>query len=741
MIKKLTLQITGMHCASCSVNVERALKKIPGVEDAGVNFVTGKANLKYDEDLASFIDFKKAVEQAGYDLSKNTAETSDPGDLNPARLHEDHPGEHEHSAGDENKSDKKVWLALFLTLPIALRMFWEWDLPFDIYGINGGMIASAALTTFIVLFLGWQFHKTAIRQALRFQAGMDSLISLGTLAALIYSLAAMITGVEAYFESAAAITSLILLGRYFEAKSRGRASAAMKKLLQLGVKTARLVAADGSERQVAIDSVKIGDILAVKAGEKIPLDGVVAEGSAAVDESMLTGESLPVTKQTGDNVFGATINRDGSIKIKVEKTGGNTAFAQIIHTVEEAQASKPPIQKLVDRVSGIFVPVVIAISIMTFLGWLFISGDLSQGLINAVAVLVIACPCALGIATPMAVMVGTGVGAKNGILIKDGGSFEKAKNINTIIFDKTGTLTSGEPTVAAAIPNANEGFPIDKLIKISYSLSINSNHPLSQAIVKYGQNKMIEPAKLKNFREISGQGLKAQCAEYNLPIFLGNKRLMAENGLPVAWIDKITAKYDNEGGTLIFAAHGEKIAGAWLIKDLLKPTAAAAIKMALAIDLEPYLLSGDQKNTVSATAGELGIKNYLYGILPEKKQQTVKQLQAEGKKAVFVGDGINDAPSLVQADLGIAMGSGTDIAKETGDIILVQSDPLAAIKAIKLSRKTFKIIKQNLFWAFFYNIAAIPLAIMGVISPIIAATAMSFSSISVILNSLRIYRD
>lgn len=734
-MKKININIAGMHCASCVAIITKSLSKLPGIKTVNVNLLTETAAIEYAENQIDLPKIYQAIKESGYNI-KDTIETKH----NHKQTAADH-SEHLKVNHEGKALKRKVISAIILTLPIISTMFWSWQLPGSWLGINSGLWLIMLLTFIIVFILGWQFHITAFRQLLKWQAGMDSLISLGTLSAFFYSTGALFVGRANYFDSAAVITTLILLGRFFEAKTKGQASAALKKLLELGVKKARLITEDGQEIETDINNIKIGNLLLVKPGEKIPLDGIIKNGESTVDESMLTGESMPVAKNIGDKVFCATINKNGLLKIEVTQVGEGTILAQIIKTVAEAQMFKPPIQKLVDKIAGIFVPTVIIIALITFLGWLIASHQISLSVINAVAVLVIACPCALGIATPVGVMVGTGLGAKKGILIKDGASFEKAKNINTIVFDKTGTLTQGEASVEEIILNPKNNVAENYLMKISLSLALNSLHPLSKAIVKFTHGKRVEPIVLHNLQETAGQGLVAQYQENQTKILLGNKHLMLANNISDNWMDDLTIKLANKGGTLLFVSQDKSVFGAFLIRDTIKPSAPDTIKQAKNIGLETYMISGDHKNTVSAIAEQLGIDQYLYEIMPDKKQMEVKKLQAMGKKVVFVGDGINDAPSLVQADLGIAMGSGTDIAKEAGDIILMQSDPLLAITAIKLSRRTFQIIKQNLFWAFFYNTIAIPLAIFGLINPMIAAAAMSFSSISVITNSLRLYRE
>jgi Cu+-exporting ATPase len=569
---------------------------------------------------------------------------------------------------------------------------------------------------------------------------MDTLVSMGTLVAYFYSLWAMANGQMGYFESAALIVTLILLGKYFEAKSTGQAGEAMKKLMELGAKKARVLV-DGQEREIDIAEVKIGDIIIVRPSEKIPLDGEVVDGQSEVNESMLTGESMPVEKKVGAKVFGATLNEDGVLQIRVTQTGEGTMLAQIIKTVEEAQGSKAPIQKLADKISGIFVPVIIAIAGLTFLGWYIGTGNVSIAIVNAVAVLVIACPCALGLATPTAIMVGTGKGAKNGILFKSGESFERAKEISMVVFDKTGTLTKGLPEVTKIIPNQAFGFSEERILKVAASVAKSSEHPLSRAVSKYAKEKNIELANFIEFKELRGKGVMAVCSTHNSIIMLGNRALLEENKLDTAWAQSILDNDKLGIGTRLFVVHdGKFVIGAIILADEAREEAKGIIAKLQQMKLKVGMISGDNQKTAEAIGKELGIEKVLAEVLPGIKAAEIKKLQAHGEKIVFVGDGINDAPSLVQADLGIAMGGATDIAKEAGQIILLKNDLEKVVGAIKLSKLTFKTIKQNLFWAFFYNIIAIPLAISGMLNPAIAAAAMSFSSVSVVMNSLRIYR-
>lgn len=534
--------------------------------------------------------------------------------------------------------------------------------------------------------------------------------------------------------------TLILLGKYFEAKSTGQAGEAMRKLMELGVKKARIIREDNREEEVNIFEVKIGDTILVRPGERIPLDGIVLEGESNVDEAMLTGESLPVEKKKFSSVFGATVNQDGVLKIKVMQIGEGTVLAQIVKTVEEAQGSKAPIQKLADKISGIFVPIIITLAILTFLGWYFTGHNFALALINAVAVLVIACPCALGLATPAAIMVGTGRGARGGILFKSGESFERAKDITIAVFDKTGTLTKGKPEVEKIVANPAHNFTHDKILKIGASLAKHSEHPLSKAIANYAAEKNIALAEIGNIKEIRGKGLTGECVEHKTKLFLGNIKLLEENNLDVKWAEELAGDEKLGVGTRLFVVHGKDIIGAIVVADEVRVESKKVVEDLKKMGLKIAMITGDNQKTAEYIAEELGIENILAEVLPSGKAAEIKKMQAKGDKVVFVGDGINDAPSLVQADLGIAMGSAQDIAKEAGQIILMQNNLEKVVEAIKVSRLTFKTIRQNLFWAFGYNVVAIPLAAAGFLNPVIAAAAMAMSSVSVVANSLRIYK-
>lgn len=731
--KKTILRVTGMHCASCALNNEKALLKTDGILSASVNFAAKKAYVDYDADKLTEEAIKQVVRDAGYDIAEDDGSEGHSGH---GMRQDVSMGGHRHVAEDSDENFKEFVWAGVLSVPLLFQMFFRIKTGIKFSGVDLIIWVDIFLAGTIVFYFGRRFHKMAVKQARNRQVNMDTLVSLGTLIAFFYSLWAVFSGHKTYFESAALITALILLGKYFESLSTGRAGEAMTKLMELGVKQARLII-DGREVETDIEDIKNGDILLVKPGEKIPLDGEVIAGQSSVDESMLTGESLPVPKTIFDKVFGATFNQDGVIKIKVTQTGEGTMLAQIIKTVEEAQGSKAPIQKLADRVAGVFVPAVIIIAAVTFMMWYFVSGNFSLALINAVAVLVIACPCALGLATPTAIMVGSGRGAKEGILFKDGESFERAKNITMVVFDKTGTLTEGRPEVESRIMNHESKITEDEMVKIAGALAMNSEHPLSKAMSEYIREKNILPVEVGNVKEEKGKGLSATWKENK--IFLGNIKLLEDNKINTHWAVNMNNS-EKYAGTKLFVAENAKIIGALVFVDQVRPEAKEIISRIKKLGLKVGMITGDNRKTAEAVGKLLRIDQIVAEVLPDEKAAEIKKLQAAGEKIIFVGDGINDAPSLVQADLGIAMGGGADIAKEAGQIIIVQNNLEKVLEAIKISRLTFRTIRQNLFWAFVYNIIAIPLAAFGFLNPAIAATAMAASSVSVVTNSLRIYK-
>lgn len=729
--KTVTIKILGMTCASCALSNEKALEKERGVLKANVNFASKKATIEFDSDLLGEKELREVIVRNGYKVEETVTK---------AHKKEMHHSEgHHHEMGDAEKTKRDFIGAAVLSIPLLLEMFVELRTDVLVLGLDLVMWAHLFLSAIVVFYFGARFHRMAFLQAKKMQTNMDTLISMGTLVAFFYSFWGLFAGEPVYFETAAIIISLIILGKYFEEKSLGRAGDAMKKLMELGAKKAHLFSA-GKEKDVAIEEVKKGDVLIVRPGEKIPLDGVVIEGNSSVNESMLTGESLPLEKNIGETVYGATLNEDGVLKIKVTEVGEGTVLSQIIKTVEEAQGSKAEIQKLVDKVSSVFVPTILVIFVITFLGWFLATQDFSLAIINAVAVLVIACPCALGLATPTAIMVGTGKGAKKGILFKNSESFERAKNISMVVFDKTGTLTKGMPRVERVLLEPEAGFSEERVLKIASSIAINSEHPLSRAVSKFATEKNIDVVKLEKIKEEKGKGVIGYCSTHQKKVMLGNFKLLKENGLDTKWATEILASDEIQEGTRLFVTHDDLVIGALVVADEVRAESKEVVSKLIAMGLKVAMISGDNTKTAKAVAGRLGIETVLGDVLPKSKADEVKRLQETGEKIVFVGDGINDAPSLVQADLGIAMGGASDIAKEAGQIILMQNDLNLVVSAIAISKITFKTIKQNLFWAFFYNIVAIPLAIAGLLNPMVAAAAMSFSSFSVVINSLRIYR-
>lgn len=714
-----TLQISGMHCASCVTRNERSLKKIPGVKQASVNLALHSATIEYDEALATIDDFARAIAKNGYKVVTKEA------------VHD-----HKQMVVTERRSaGLRAFLALLFAAPAAILAMAGIDFPVEIAGMNLSIWIQALFSTIVILGFGWEFHVGLLKQARHFTANMDSLISLGTLASLLFSYWAIFSGAEEmYFETGAVIAALILLGRYFEIKTRGQASEAIEKLLQLGAKTARVIR-DKQELEIPTDQVVIDDIVIVKPGEKIPVDGAVIKGSSSVDEAMLTGESLPVDKKIGDDVFGATQNQNGALQIKATKIGEDSVLAQIVKMVADAQSQKAPIQKLADKISGIFVPIVLGIAIVTGVIWYMVSGDVTASIIPAVAVLVIACPCALGLATPTAIMVGTGVGARRGILIKNGEALERAKNIDVVMFDKTGTLTEGKPRVTNIVVCKDDLRETD-VLRLGASLESLSEHPLAKAVVNAAKEQKLELIEPHDFENLEGRGIKGRLQKDML--LVGSARLMRDHAIPLDTCLEQVEQLEQEAKTVILVARNDSVIGLVAVADTVKEDGVTAIKRLKRLQVATAMITGDNKATAHAIAERVGIKHVYAEVLPQDKADTVKRLQRDGHRVAFVGDGINDAPALAQADLGIAMGTGTDIAIEAGNIVLVKGHPSKVVDAILLARKTLSTIKQNMFWAFFYNVAALPLAAFGLLNPMIAAGAMAFSSVSVVGNSLRI---
>lgn len=637
--------------------------------------------------------------------------------------------------GDERDKEIKNLKNLFivsviLTFPLLLGMFLHMA---EIHTILTNGYFQLAITTPVQFIVGYRFYKGAYHSLKGGGANMDVLVSLGTSAAYFYSLYNVIVGVkEYYFESSAVIITLVLLGKMLEGIAKGRTSEAIKKLIGLQAKKAVAIR-DGVEIEIPIEQVSIGDIIIVKPGEKVPVDGQIIEGVSSIDESMITGESIPVDKTTGDEVIGGTINKYGTFKFKATKIGKETVLSQIIKLVENAQTSKAPVQRLADKIASIFVPTVISIAVVTLIFWALVKGNLTQGIINAVSVLVIACPCSLGLATPTAIMVSTGRGAEMGILIKGGEYLEKVHEINAIVFDKTGTITKGEPEVTDVI-----GFDLeeDDILKIGLSVENKSEHPLGKAIVNKGKEKGLDIEEVQEFEAIPGRGIWAKLHEYD--IYLGNRKLMEEKNIDISNREEEIVNLEEEGKTAMLLAINGTISGIIGVADTLKENSREVIGELKNMGLEIYMITGDNVRTAKAIGKELGIVNIIADVLPENKAEKIEELKGKGKKVAMVGDGINDAPALATANVGFALSTGTDIAMESSDITLMGGNLKGIPTAMKLSRRTMKIIKENLFWAFIYNAIGIPIAALGFLNPMLAGTAMAFSSVSVVTNSLRL---
>jgi Cu+-exporting ATPase len=741
----VTIPIGGMTCAACAQRVEKAIKKLDGVESAAVNLATEKASVSYDPQKVRVSVIKDAIEKAGYkplEISKTDAADED--------------------RARKQKEIRTLWKKFIVAAVFALPLLYIAmapmikfvTLPFPagldpmrhplIYGLI------ELILVIPIIGVGYKFYVVGFKALLKRSPNMDSLIAIGTTAAFVYSTYNVIQiaqghhmAVEAlYYETAGVIITLILLGKTLEAVSKSRTSEAIKKLMGLAPKTA-IVLVDGAEKEIPVDEVEIGDILVVKPGAKIPVDGTVLEGHTAIDESMLTGESMPVDKKAGDAVYAASLNTNGTIQFRAEKIGSDTALAQIIKLVEDAQGSKAPIAKMADIVSGYFVPIVCLIAILAGITWYIGTGNIEFSLTIFIAVLVIACPCALGLATPTAIMVGTGKGAEYGILIKGGEALETAHKIDTIVFDKTGTITEGKPTVTDVI--TAEGVDGKTLLQITASAEKGSEHPLGQAIVQGAQEKGYDLIKADNFKAITGRGIEALINGQT--VLAGNRKLMDEAQISLAGLEAESDRLAEEGKTPMYVSIDGKLAGIIAVADVVKASSRAAIESLHKLGIQVAMITGDNKKTAAAIARQVGIDKVLAEVLPQDKSSEVKKLQEEGRKVAMVGDGINDAPALAQADIGIAIGSGTDVAMESADIVLMRSDLMDVPTAIDLSKKTIRNIKQNLFWAFAYNVIGIPIAagvlhLFGgpLLNPIFAAAAMSLSSVSVLTNALRLKR-
>jgi Cu+-exporting ATPase len=719
---KAVLNVTGMTCAACSARIEKKLGKLNGVSSANVNLTTQKATVEYNPAEIKISDMISAVKSLGYGAERAEEVTAD--------------REKEQREKEIRSLRITLIISAILASPLLLAMIMAMvgiDIPF-LHNPYFQLIVA----TPIQFVIGSRFYKHAYYALRSKSANMDVLISMGTSAAYFFSLynvffePAKMGGMkDLYFEAAAVIITLILLGKYFEAVAKGKTSEAIKKLMGLQAKTARVLR-NGTEEDIPIEEVEVGDIVVVRPGEKIPVDGKIIEGSSSIDESMLTGESLPVEKKPGDECIGATINKFGTFRFEATKVGKDTALSQIVKMVEDAQGSKAPIQKIADKVSGIFVPVVVGIAFMTFLIWLLITGDFTKAIVSAVAVLVIACPCALGLATPTAIMVGTGKGAENGILIKGGEHLETAYKLNAVVLDKTGTITKGQPEVTDVINLAGMGD--NEILKLAAISEKNSEHPLGVAIYEKGKKKFGSILDPDSFEAIPGRGIKALIG--NRTVYVGTRKLMTEQSLDVDSIELLLAKLEDDGKTAMLMSVDNKLEAILAVADTLKENSKEAIEDLQGMGIEVYMITGDNKRTANAIAKQVGITNVLAEVLPENKAQEVEKLKSMGKVVAMVGDGINDAPALATANIGMAIGTGTDVAIEAADITLMRGDLNTIPAAIRLSRKTMRKIKQNLFWAFFYNIIGIPFAALGFLNPMIAGGAMAFSSVSVVSNSL-----
>ncbi|BAZ03169.1 cation-transporting ATPase (plasmid) [Tolypothrix tenuis PCC 7101] len=744
-MENATLKLRGMSCASCARSIEDAISSVPGVNECSVNFGAEQATVDYDPRKTDLQAIQEAVDAAGYSaypLQEQNLMAGEDDEEKRYRLKE------------SRDLQQKVTVGGIISIVLvigSLPMMTGLNLPFIPTWLHNPWV-QLVLTTPVQFWCAVQFYVNTWKAFKRHAATMDTLIALGTSAAYFYSLfATLFPGFfiaqglmpDVYYETCAVVITLILLGRLFENRAKGQTSEAIRKLIGLQAKTARLIR-NGREIDVPIEQVEIGDVVLVRPGEKIPVDGEVVDGTSTVDEAMVTGESVPVKKQPGDEVIGATINKTGSFKFRATRVGKDTVLAQIVQLVQQAQGSKAPIQRLADQVTGAFVPAVIAIAILTFIIWYNIMGNVTLALITTVGVLIIACPCALGLATPTSVMVGTGKGAENGILIKGAESLELAHQIQTIVLDKTGTITQGKPTVTDFLTvdgtlNGNEM----KLIQLAASLERNSEHPLAEAVVRYAQSQEVPLADVSDFEAIAGSGVQGIVS--NRLVQIGTQHWMEELSINTQALQQDKERLEYLGKTAVWLAVDGEIKGLMGIADAIKPTSIQAVRALQRLGLEVVMLTGDNRRTAESIAHEVGIKRVLAEVRPDQKAATVQAIQAEGKIVAMVGDGINDAPALAQADVGIAIGTGTDVAIAASDITLISGDLQGIVTAIQLSRATIRNIRQNLFFAFIYNVAGIPIA-AGILfpffgwllNPIIAGAAMAFSSVSVVTNALRL---
>ncbi|MCX6120829.1 MAG: heavy metal translocating P-type ATPase [Ignavibacteriales bacterium] len=740
-IETLILPVEGMTCASCVARVEKTLKKVDGVEIANVNLATEAVALSYDPAKTSLDVLAKAVEGAGYklDIPEKTPEISHSFDQRQF-------SGVSHQEKSYHQLKREFLFSLILAIPIMLinmlsmTAWFMFHIPLSMDEVNKLLLV---LTTPVMIVSGKRFFKPAWKLAQHFAADMNTLVAVGTGAAFFYSAAVVLfpqwfpvgTNLyDVYFDSAAVIITLILMGRMLEARAKHKASDSIKLLLGLQPKTARIIK-DKKEIEIPIADVIVGDIIIVRPGERIPVDGVILKGNSSVDESMVSGESIPVEKTIGDKVIGGTINRNGSFEFRASAVGADTVVAHIAKLVEEAQGSKAPIQHLADKIASIFVPVVMVIALAAFGIWYFVlSAGFAAALMNAIAVLVIACPCALGLATPTAIMVGTGRGASLGVLIKNAESLERAHKINTIVFDKTGTITSGTPSVTDI--ESYNGNDEETVLRLAASLEKKSEHPLGEAVVREAAKRSLILDEVDSFQSHTGFGVKGTVNGRKASV--GSEKMLQDASIDTALASGAILRFSEQGKTLILVAADGKLAGIIAVADTLRPASNQTAAELKEMGFELVLLTGDNSRTAHAIAAQAGIEKVFAEVLPQEKAAKIQELQSKGKIVAMVGDGMNDAPSLAQADVGIAVGTGTDIAMETADITLMKSDLRGVLRAIRLSRQTMRTIKQNLFWAFIYNSIGIPLAAMGLLNPMFAAGAMALSSVSVVTNSLRL---
>ncbi|MGN4813508.1 heavy metal translocating P-type ATPase [Bacillus cereus group sp. MYBK163-2] len=797
--KEANLQISGMTCAACANRIEKGLKKVEGVHEANVNFALEKTKIMYDPTKTNPQQFKEKVESLGYGIVSDKAEFTVSGmtcaacanrvekrlnkldgvnkatvnfalesatvDFNPDEVNvnemksaitklgyklevkpDDQDASTDHRLQEIERQKKKFIISFILSFPLLWAMVSHFSFTSFIYLPDMLMNpwVQLALATPVQFIIGGQFYVGAYKALRNKSANMDVLVALGTSAAYFYSVYLSIQSIgssehmtDLYFETSAVLITLIILGKLFEAKAKGRSSEAIKKLMGLQAKTATVVR-DGTEIKILIEEVVAGDIVYVKPGEKIPVDGEIVEGKSAIDESMLTGESIPVDKSIGDVVIGSTINKNGFLKVKATKVGRDTALAQIIKVVEEAQGSKAPIQRVADQISGIFVPVVVVIAIITFAVWMiFVTpGDFGGALEKMIAVLVIACPCALGLATPTSIMAGSGRSAEYGILFKGGEHLEATHRLDTVILDKTGTVTNGKPVLTDVI--VADGFNENELLRLVGAAERNSEHPLAEAIVEGIKEKKIDIQSSETFEAIPGFGIESVVEGKHL--LIGTRRLMKKFNIDIEEVSKSMEALEREGKTAMLIAIDKEYAGIVAVADTVKDTSKAAIARLKKMGLDVVMITGDNTQTAQAIAKQVGIDHVIAEVLPEGKAEEVKKLQANGKKVAMVGDGINDAPALATANIGMAIGTGTDVAMEAADITLIRGDLNSIADAIFMSKMTIRNIKQNLFWALAYNVLGIPIAALGFLAPWVAGAAMAFSSVSVVLNALRLQR-